>query len=300
MFNIINFIFLLLVSFSFAQEQPYLNLKVDQYCYETTQPFPFLTHSYDDIKREIFHIYIEDDSLLPAKKGNRIVTLIDDEDNKYIIETRTYNDFSYPIYESEYQPYVFDSQTIKLLQNKKNLKLVVQYDKTIKKKVEVPSYHAFNYITSTGEAEKQYKYVDQSVKAIAKFNVKFSDDTLEQLELCQNDMNNDAKTRLIYTVLLIIGILIALFIAYKTIKYFIYKTKSLASSTSERLHEYRVQKIAEDEAIRATVNKAVKDNDGELDQLQNLVNNAVAKGDTETAKALLEILEKQKQTKKEA
>lgn len=91
--------------------------------------------------------------------------------------------------------------------------------------------------------------------------------------------------------------IIALVVIFFIIKALLRKLKNITSKTSERIHEYRVQKIAEDEAIRATVNKAVQENDGELDKLQSLINNAVSKGDTETAKALLEILEKQKQKK---
>jgi hypothetical protein len=65
--------------------------------------------------------------------------------------------------------------------------------------------------------------------------------------------------------------------------------KNVSDTAQERVHEYRVQKIAEDEAIRATVKKSMENSD-DTSELQELINKAVAKGDTETAQALLEIL----------
>lgn len=67
--------------------------------------------------------------------------------------------------------------------------------------------------------------------------------------------------------------------------------KNVSDTAQERVHEYRVQKIAEDEAIRATVQKSMKESD-DTEVLQDLINKAVAKGDTETAKTLLNILDK--------
>lgn len=62
----------------------------------------------------------------------------------------------------------------------------------------------------------------------------------------------------------------------------------------QRVCKYKVQKIAEDEAIRATVNKAVNEDTEDGKELQELINKAVAKGDTETAQSLLAILERRK------
>ena len=69
--------------------------------------------------------------------------------------------------------------------------------------------------------------------------------------------------------------------------------KNVSDTAQERVHEYRVQKIAEDEAIRATVKKSLQDSD-DTTELQELINKAVAKGDTETAQALLSILNNKK------
>jgi hypothetical protein len=69
--------------------------------------------------------------------------------------------------------------------------------------------------------------------------------------------------------------------------------KETADKVQERVHEYRVQKTAEDEAIRATVKKSLQDSD-DTNDLQELINKAVAKGDTETAQALLSILNNKK------
>lgn len=69
--------------------------------------------------------------------------------------------------------------------------------------------------------------------------------------------------------------------------------KNVSDTAQERLHEYRVQKIAEDEAIRVTVKKSLESSD-DTNELQELINNAVAKGDTETAQALLVVLNNKK------
>jgi hypothetical protein len=115
---------------------------------------------------------------------------------------------------------------------------------------------------------------------------------------CEKSIETNKQQKNTYEALIVIGIIISIVITYFILKSIINKVRqsisAVAKKTGHKLHEYRVQKIAEDEAIRSTVNKAVRENDGELDKLQNLINKAVAKGDTETAKALLEILEKQK------
>ena len=92
------------------------------------------------------------------------------------------------------------------------------------------------------------------------------------------------------TISLIIGILIVWFI----IKFI--KRKTLQFKKSRR--EDRIRKIAEEESIKASVNQSVsRSNDEELKDLQNLINNAVSKGDSETAEALLKILRKKENLK---
>lgn len=77
--------------------------------------------------------------------------------------------------------------------------------------------------------------------------------------------------------------------------YILYKQlKNLLEAIKQRVCKYKVQKIAEDEAIRATVNKAVNEDTEDGKELQELINKAVAKGDTETAQSLLAILERRK------
>ncbi|MDB2562202.1 hypothetical protein N9X61_01210 [Sulfurimonas sp.] len=58
----------------------------------------------------------------------------------------------------------------------------------------------------------------------------------------------------------------------------------------------KIMEITEEESIRASVKKSIdKSEDDELEDLQNLINKAVAKGDSETAEALLKILDKKKE-----
>lgn len=74
---------------------------------------------------------------------------------------------------------------------------------------------------------------------------------------------------------------------------FVKTIKETAYKVQERVHEYKVQKIAEDEAIRVSVQKSLNDSD-DIQTLQDLVNKAVASGDNDTARALLDVMEKQK------
>lgn len=89
-------------------------------------------------------------------------------------------------------------------------------------------------------------------------------------------------------------LLLVLRFIYEILKSKAIELKVKAVELQQRAHEYKVQKIAEDEAIRATVKKAIENDIDEAKELQELINKAVAKGDTETAQSLLAILERQK------
>lgn len=126
-----------------------------------------------------------------------------------------------------------------------------------------------------------------------KYSVEFNP-TLDEIENeCNQSIENEKKQVIIIRIILFFIIFVLMIFAYKMIKKILNKTKKTISSFNEKLHESKVRRISEDEAIRSTVKKSIDESD-DLSELQNLINKAVSKGDNETAKALLEILEKKK------
>jgi len=108
--------------------------------------------------------------------------------------------------------------------------------------------------------------------------------------------SSTSSNLMIFIITLFLPLLGIVLIVYYGIKLIFKKPiletiKDVADTAQERVHEYRVQKIAEDEAIRATVKKTIENSD-DTSELQELINKAVAKGDTETAQALLAIMNK--------
>jgi len=66
----------------------------------------------------------------------------------------------------------------------------------------------------------------------------------------------------------------------------------------EELKAKKIRKIVEEESIRASIRKSMDNSEeDELEDLQNLINKAVASGDSETAQALLKILNSKKLNK---
>ncbi len=95
-------------------------------------------------------------------------------------------------------------------------------------------------------------------------------------------------------------------IVYYGIKLIINKKGDVAEAFDQKtqeiktqLHEHKVRKIAEEESIRSNVQQSFDNADEkDLEDLQDLINKAVAKGDSETAQALLKILNSHKEKNK--
>jgi len=112
---------------------------------------------------------------------------------------------------------------------------------------------------------------------------------------CMKEIANDKNERYIKTALIFIGILIGLFIAYKLIIKLYKRLKKEANKTVDKYNSYKIRKIAEEESIRSSVKKSFNGSDDKDKQdLQDLINKAVANGDSETAQALLKILNSKK------
>lgn len=121
-------------------------------------------------------------------------------------------------------------------------------------------------------------------------------------EQCLQQIDDDKQQIFIEQLLILIGILIGLIILFFMLRALIrfikrkaevvkVKAKEREKETAER----KIRNIAEEESIRASVRKSIDEsNDNDLDDLQNLINKAVANGDSETAQALLKILNSKK------
>ena len=296
----------LLASFIFLSQLLYANksaieLSVSAKCgLRSNTPF----ESYGTI--EYYSIIVPEKTLLNEQqlKGtpeNRTMMLMLDNGIGYILSKP-----DSPYGDSDYEEYnLFTQEDMQKILVSKSLSIKVEYPTTVKKKVEVPSYNfgRMYFDQETGamvqeEVKKEYKYVEDIVTKTEVYPANIDQDSIKiSIQSCHTDIQNQANQKLVLEVGIIALVIFGIYILFLIIRGIIRKSKKMATTASERIHEYRIQKIAEDEAIRTTVNKAVRENDDELDKLQNLINNAVAKGDTETAKALLEILEKQKQKK---
>ena len=123
---------------------------------------------------------------------------------------------------------------------------------------------------------------------------------------CQEQISND-KTKLnIKYILIILGVMLGLYVLFlivKAIKQFIQNKTALAKNKLIELkkskEEKRIRDIAEEESIRSSVKKSFENsNKNDTQDLQDLINKAVADGDSETAQALLKILNSKKEKDK--
>lgn len=177
-------------------------------------------------------------------------------------------------------------------------------------KEEIPPSYFDGYTMINGKytvvtPKKKYQYIDKKFITFktTHFNIIDYDEAWKNAkEECSRQIDNDNQEILIKQIGATIGIVILLYIVYRLIRKLIKYAKAKAVVGKEKLEEYKkkkeegkVRKIAEEESIRATVQKSInKSEDDELEALQELINKAVAKGDSETAKSLLKILNSKK------
>lgn len=130
---------------------------------------------------------------------------------------------------------------------------------------------------------------------INRYRVTLDKDAFQKIqEKCEASINSQKRSLISKDISIILASLFGLWIVVMFIYGIYTRAKIKASELKIRAHEYKVQKIAEDEAIRATVKKAIENDIDEAKELQELINKAVAKGDTETAQSLLAILKRRK------
>lgn len=216
-----------------------------------------------------YRINVKNENILQTSK-DPIKLILRGDNNQYTIN----NESTYPHMVN------IDEKSLNLFINSKNLHIINEYQ------VEVPRKRTDVWYTLIGP-----EHITKQQRFPAQFNQQNID---IQYNACEQEIHRQKNQKTFLSIMIVVGVIVGFFVVYKLIMTLIRKTKQIVQRTSNRIHEYKVQKIAEDEAIRATVNKAVKENDDELGKLQDLINKAVGRGDTETAKALLEILEKKK------
>jgi len=259
-----------------AQPIPLLKLKAVIECRASNEPFGYETED------RYYRLDVLNQEILKGNEVSRKLSIMYDKQNYTFLENGS--SFLHPGYSSEQ---FVDENMLRSLSSSDVFGVLNEYIVSSKKEETLGILSRMGAPVYAPESHKQVLGTEVVNKA-----------EIENLVLnCEKNIESDKQKKAIYEAMIIIGIIISIVISYFILKFIINKVRNVAKKTGNKLHEYRVQKIAEDEAIRSTVNKAVRENDGELDKLQNLINNAVAKGDTETAKALLVILEKQKQKK---
>jgi hypothetical protein len=290
--KVFYFIFYFIVYFQsiHAENNPIIILHFNSNCWADTNPFEA---SYI---HENFNIEIENESVLNVTNIQKVITLISDN-NQFVME----NTKEYASYYGNQPIGIFDKNEIEKIAKSKSLKLLVEYKTIVKKKVKIFDLGMdsfFNRKTGMVEIHKKqdkYEYRNETIDKKDYYPVKIDNKEIENvITKCQVSVKADKGLKHTKEIWIIIGSIVGVLILFLIIRTLYQQAKKVYKGTSKRIHAYRVQKISEDEAIRTTVNKAIMENDDEYTKLQNLINNAVAKGDTETAKALLEILEKQK------
>lgn len=112
---------------------------------------------------------------------------------------------------------------------------------------------------------------------------------------CMRQIKSDRQERYANNSLVILGVLLFLLIAYTLTKIILRKVKSGILKANDKYNSFKIRKIAEEESIRSSVKKSFENSDeDDIKSLQDLINKAVSDGDTQTAKALLKILNSKK------
>lgn len=103
-----------------------------------------------------------------------------------------------------------------------------------------------------------------------------------------------AQISFIMNMLFLLGLfIVAVLVIWKVVKSITSKSKAVIEKAGAELEERRVRRIAEDEAIRATVRKSVETaEEQEITAIKDRIKAALDAGDTETASLLLGLLQK--------
>lgn len=112
---------------------------------------------------------------------------------------------------------------------------------------------------------------------------------------CMRQIKSDRQERYVNNSYAVFGVLLFLLIVYMLIKIILRKVKSGILKANDKYNSFKIRKIAEEESIRSSVKKSFENSDeDDIKSLQDLINKAVSDGDTQTAKALLKILNSKK------
>lgn len=148
-------------------------------------------------------------------------------------------------------------------------------------------------------------------------NDKPKDDYIEKIQIapgeleaalsqCSSQINKDKNALNKEYFGILFGIIVGLIIAFLLLKKIFKiskdnapiaakKYKDTVKKHKEEKHAKKVRDIAEEESIKASIKKSINNSDEvELEDLQDVINDALSKGDTATAQALLKILNKNK------
>ncbi len=204
-----------------------------------------------------------------------------------------------PVSINNFTKLVNDSDNLKLefIRNKKTTK-------TVKEKVPFFEMDTNEYIKALREQKEppvRYRDVNKTIMIdeSVEYHIKNAREKWDNaVNSCQRVIDKDHKEFLSNLLLKIILLIIIFIIIFYSIKSLIKISKKKISQGKEKLKEIekqreekRVRKIAEEESIRASVKKSIDESkNDDLEELQKLINKAVEKGDSETAQALLKIL----------
>lgn len=264
---------------------------------------------FDSYSVERYKVTIGSKINLPSHKENRITlknTDIKNPDSMFLFKDGL-------LYDNKLHFYLFNYGNIEKFKNilkSNNIILSIKSKKTKTEKVKVEFPYTFNekmkqWRNGITKLEKRYKYVDKEIPfyETIDYNVRNGHRAWENAQnQCQSKIAKDKQIIMIKRILVIIGILVGLYITFLIIK----KVKNLIrikiAQGKEKLKdiekqkaEKRIRDIAEEESIRSSIKKSIDESkDDDLEELQNLINKAVAKGDSDTAQALLKILNNKK------
>jgi len=159
-------------------------------------------------------------------------------------------------------------------------------------------------LSTTRWYKNRLKFFNNTSKLIISYKNKksqiYSIKFRKSFEQVVKELENEYKSSIRWNIFgVILAYLIGLVFIYKILKklipYLYKKDKYYIKQFQEKKQNYKIKRIEEDEIIRTNIKKSLNDEQtNEIEDLQEIINNALAKGDTETAQSLLKILNKKK------
>lgn len=97
---------------------------------------------------------------------------------------------------------------------------------------------------------------------------------------------------------IIVGTLLSLYVLFHLLKNLYRKTKEYKNKIKDSIEKNKINKITEEESIRQAVKRTFDNSSNkDIEELQELINQAVTEGDSKTAQVLLKLLKKKKEEK---